>query len=429
MILSHRIGLALLDRKNQDPSGARDTDVRFGFLGGQASRRLDKLAALATRLTRLGARDLPLPARLHRLDLPPSPQAVDDAAAWSVAGPAPVGNPQTVAPASLRRGHEVVAAMPAPTRAVAAVTSGTRTRNARLPVKVVDQGKRRTGETAQVVSAATVPPKRDAGKSVSGSRPPSAAVEAASSASPPRSSLAPVGTVLAGARGGRLPRSGQQQAAGTPLRSLAFQAASRATGDRKALSLIASRPTVRDGATSADGVGPGRRAGMEIVHAASGGSRGAALGRLASSSASRSASLPMPGLGPTSGAPQRLAVLQRDVVSARPRELSQDVLRRQVVPPVLASGRSGASSAGAVMQGSTDSRQGAGPGAVADGGPGMEAGRMMMVSLMGDVVIDGRRLGQVAASSQASQASLPAHGPSRVNLRAVPIHSGMKIPQ
>ncbi len=105
------------------------------------------------------------------------------------------------------------------------------------------------------------------------------------------------------------------------------------------------------------------------------------------------------------------------------------MLRRQVVPPALTAGRLGVSSTGGVMQGSADSRQVAGSGAIADGGPGMEAGRMMMVSLMGDVVIDGRRLGQVAASSQARQASLPAHGPSRVNLRAVPIHPGMQIPQ
>ena len=80
------------------------------------------------------------------------------------------------------------------------------------------------------------------------------------------------------------------------------------------------------------------------------------------------------------------------------------------------------------MQGDVGSRQVAGPGAVAETGPSMEAGGMM-VNLMGDVVVDGRRLGQVVASSQARQASLPAHGPSRVNLRAVPIHSGMQIPQ
>ncbi len=168
---------------------------------------------------------------------------------------------------------------------------------------------------------------------------------------------------------------------------------------------------------------------MEIMYAAPGASHGEATGRPASSSASRSLPLEVPGFGSTSDAQHRLAVLQRSVVSAPRRELSQDVLQRQVVPPAFTAGRPGASSTGGVMQGSADSRQAAGPGAVAEGGQGMEAGRMMMVSLTGDVVIDGRRLGQVAASSQASQASLPAHGPSRVNLRAVPIHSGMQIPQ
>ncbi len=81
------------------------------------------------------------------------------------------------------------------------------------------------------------------------------------------------------------------------------------------------------------------------------------------------------------------------------------------------------------MRGGLGSQQAASSPAVAEGGFGADSGRTMMVSLTGDVMMDGRRLGQVAASSQASRASLPAHGPSRVNLRAVPIHSGMQIPQ
>ncbi len=51
-----------------------------------------------------------------------------------------------------------------------------------------------------------------------------------------------------------------------------------------------------------------------------------------------------------------------------------------------------------------------------------------VVNLTGAVMMDGRRLGRITASSQARDASLPARGPSRVNLRAVPIYSGMKIP-
>ncbi len=81
------------------------------------------------------------------------------------------------------------------------------------------------------------------------------------------------------------------------------------------------------------------------------------------------------------------------------------------------------------MQGGVGNRQAANNPAVSGSAGGSEAGNVMMVSLTGDVVIDGRRLGQVTAASQASHASLPAHGPSRVNLRAVPIYSGMQIPQ
>ena len=51
-----------------------------------------------------------------------------------------------------------------------------------------------------------------------------------------------------------------------------------------------------------------------------------------------------------------------------------------------------------------------------------------VVNLTGDVIIDGRRLGRITAASQAREASLPARGPSRVNLRAVPIYSGTQIP-
>ena len=51
-----------------------------------------------------------------------------------------------------------------------------------------------------------------------------------------------------------------------------------------------------------------------------------------------------------------------------------------------------------------------------------------IINLMGAVMVDSRHLGRITASSQAREASLPARGPSRVNLRAVPIFSGMKIP-
>ena len=50
------------------------------------------------------------------------------------------------------------------------------------------------------------------------------------------------------------------------------------------------------------------------------------------------------------------------------------------------------------------------------------------INITGALTVDSRRLGRLTASSQAREASLPASGPSRVNLRAVPIFSGMKIP-
>ncbi len=168
---------------------------------------------------------------------------------------------------------------------------------------------------------------------------------------------------------------------------------------------------------------------MDILRAAVPGAAGrGALGGLASSSAARSFPLGMPEASATGDTQYRLADLQRGVVSVPQTESRQDVLRRQVTPPAGLPGRSTATPIGSVTQGDVGSRQVAGPGAVAEEGSGVEAGRMM-VNLMGDVVVDGRRLGQVVASSQVRQASLPAHGPSRVNLRAVPIHSGMQIPQ
>ena len=51
-----------------------------------------------------------------------------------------------------------------------------------------------------------------------------------------------------------------------------------------------------------------------------------------------------------------------------------------------------------------------------------------VINLTGSIIVDGRRLGQVTASTQAREISLPPRGPSRVNLRAVPIYSGIQIP-
>ena len=51
-----------------------------------------------------------------------------------------------------------------------------------------------------------------------------------------------------------------------------------------------------------------------------------------------------------------------------------------------------------------------------------------VINLTGSFVMDGRRLGYITASAQAREISLPARGPSRVNLRTVPIYSGVQIP-
>ena len=67
--------------------------------------------------------------------------------------------------------------------------------------------------------------------------------------------------------------------------------------------------------------------------------------------------------------------------------------------------------------------------AVGDGHQGGVPGiSPQVINLSGGVMLDGHRLGRLTASSQAREASLPARGPSRVNLRAVPIYSGMQIP-
>ena len=64
--------------------------------------------------------------------------------------------------------------------------------------------------------------------------------------------------------------------------------------------------------------------------------------------------------------------------------------------------------------------------AQASAGQGGQAG--MMVSLRGDVVMDGRKMGRLVASGQASAASLPTLSGSAINLRAVPIFAGTVAP-
>jgi len=52
----------------------------------------------------------------------------------------------------------------------------------------------------------------------------------------------------------------------------------------------------------------------------------------------------------------------------------------------------------------------------------------IVVTLSGNVVVDGRQLGRMAASSAGDQAAMPAAGPARLNLRATPVFSGTQLP-
>ena len=52
----------------------------------------------------------------------------------------------------------------------------------------------------------------------------------------------------------------------------------------------------------------------------------------------------------------------------------------------------------------------------------------MMVALRGDVVMDGRKMGRLVATGQASSASLPTLSGSAINLRAMPIFAGTGAP-
>ena len=57
---------------------------------------------------------------------------------------------------------------------------------------------------------------------------------------------------------------------------------------------------------------------------------------------------------------------------------------------------------------------------------GVQAG--MMVTLRGDVMLDGRKMGRMVAAGQTSAASLPTVSASAVNLRAMPVFAGTRAP-
>ncbi len=109
----------------------------------------------------------------------------------------------------------------------------------------------------------------------------------------------------------------------------------------------------------------------------------------------------------------------------------QGDLQRQVIPPAAMARRSAGTASPSPARADETYQPPGSPGIRADqgNGQGTAAGASMVVNLTGNVVIDGRRLGLLTAASQARDASLPAHGQSRVNLRAVPIYSGAQIPR
>ena len=107
----------------------------------------------------------------------------------------------------------------------------------------------------------------------------------------------------------------------------------------------------------------------------------------------------------------------------------QAELQRQVIPPSNIARRSPDSADRLQARPDDTSQRREISGMQSQQSHGSAAGAGMVVTLTGDVIMDGRRLGLLTAASQARTASLPAHGPSRVNLRAVPIYSGAQIPR
>ena len=426
MILSHRVALMLLNRKNQDFLARLGGSGQLEVPGGKVSRKLERFAALAARLARLGSRDLPLPGRLNRLDLPVVPQVADEAAVWTGAGLAAGGGVQEPVLAGLRPAQRSMAATQAPSRAVLVAASETRTRAGHAAVLAGSQEGPRLRKASPAVRVA-VPQTRDTALPAPQQRSAVAAIQAV--------------TAAAGRSGGGRAASVQQGPASRVLSVvLPLHKAKAADGRKEAVPSEGARRVPDRHAVSAGRFGSSGAAALEIMQmaqvkatqsAAVPGSAVApsAVAGLALSPAAGAVPAGTPAPGSTSGVQQRLAVLRRSVVSLPRSGQSQDILRRQVVPPASMPNRPAGVPADGTMQNKSGNQQTAYSSASGEGGFGADAGRMVMVSLAGDVVIDGRRLGQVAASSQASRASLPAHGPSRVNLRAVPIHPGMQIPQ
>lgn len=138
---------------------------------------------------------------------------------------------------------------------------------------------------------------------------------------------------------------------------------------------------------------------------------------------------PAAGSAPVAGQPSWMIPMSGGAASAAREAGVAMELQRRVVPPPTPIARppaSSAASAGRQWLGRPSDHD---PGQQAPDGQGAFSGTPLVVHLTGDVMLDGRRLGQLTASSQARQASLPSHGTSRVDLRAVPIYSGAQVPR
>ena len=113
----------------------------------------------------------------------------------------------------------------------------------------------------------------------------------------------------------------------------------------------------------------------------------------------------------------------------------QNIVPRRVGTSVRSAGRNEARHADQPAGRTTVSEHaGSGGGTIAMAGDrgsssrGQTAPAATLVSLHGDVMLDGRKMGRMVASGQTSAASLPTVSASAVNLRAVPVFTGTRIP-
>ena len=431
MILSHSVALKLLAETHRSRSGRPSPKGRGDLPDGKLGQKLERLVALAARLIQMGRRDLPLPVRLRQLDLRSVPPVAEEAVAPVFPGLAAASGRQAVFTPLSRAGLEPVASRltlprggkgasslasrPISSRLVAAVTSGMQDRSLRSLVTTARPGKR-WAEDVPVMWARATTPSRHSGVP----------------STPLRTSLlASNGSDAADAEARRLPGSGENVGSKAPSGVRALEVARTVTAGRRNAATAFSPPASRGEAFLANKIDGDRKAAAKVMPViASATAPAVRLGRLtALQAASR---LPLDSLadGAARGASGSLAFTHSETPSRRGREPSQDALRRIAVPaPVMPNGRQTGFVGGIVQPGYGGREMGGLSATDPEPGPGETAGRGMMVNLTGDVFVDGRRLGQVAASSQARHAALPLHGPSRVNLRAVPIHSGMQIPQ